>query len=69
MRVDVTGMLLTPAVQREVAGVVIANPNAPTGIGLPLAEIEQLLQMHPAAGGAGGRGLCGFWRRKCHGVD
>jgi aspartate/methionine/tyrosine aminotransferase len=30
-----------------VAGVVIANPNAPTGIGLPLASIEQLLQLHP----------------------
>jgi len=31
----------------SVAGVVIANPNAPTGIGLPLADIEKLLQMHP----------------------
>lgn len=30
-----------------VAGVVIANPNAPTGVGLPLQAIEQLLQMHP----------------------
>jgi len=30
-----------------VAGVVVANPNAPTGIGLPLADIERLLQMHP----------------------
>ena len=30
-----------------VAGVVIANPNAPTGVGLPLADIEKLLQMHP----------------------
>jgi histidinol-phosphate aminotransferase len=30
-----------------VAGVVIANPNAPTGVGLPLSEIEQLLQLHP----------------------
>lgn len=30
-----------------VAGVVIANPNAPTGIGLPLADIERLLNMHP----------------------
>lgn len=30
-----------------VAGVVIANPNAPTGIGLPLADIEALLQLHP----------------------
>jgi histidinol-phosphate aminotransferase len=31
----------------SVAGVVIANPNAPTGIGLPLEAIEKLLQMHP----------------------
>lgn len=30
-----------------IAGVVIANPNAPTGIGLPLAEVERLLQIHP----------------------
>ena len=31
----------------SVAGVVIANPNAPTGIGVPLAAIEQLLRLHP----------------------
>lgn len=30
-----------------VAGVVIANPNAPTGCALPLAAIEQLLQSQP----------------------
>ena len=36
-----------PAVQREVAGIVVANPNAPTGIGLPVSEIEKLLQMLP----------------------
>ena len=28
-------------------GVVIANPNAPTGSALPLAAVEQLLQGHP----------------------
>lgn len=28
-------------------GVILPNPNAPTGRYLPLAEIEQLLQMHP----------------------
>jgi histidinol-phosphate aminotransferase len=30
-----------------VAGVVIANPNAPTGVGLPLSHIETVLKMHP----------------------
>ncbi|WP_296501604.1 histidinol-phosphate transaminase [Rhodoferax sp.] len=30
-----------------VAGVVIANPNAPTGVGLPLRQVEQLLRLHP----------------------
>lgn len=45
LRVDVK-TLVGPA-GSEIAGVVIANPNAPTGIGLPLAQIEQLLQMHP----------------------
>lgn len=31
----------------DVAGVVIANPNAPTGMGLPLTDIERLLRSHP----------------------
>jgi len=44
LRIDVEA--LAPA-GREVAGVVVANPNAPTGIGLPLAQIERLLQLHP----------------------
>ncbi|MDI1244543.1 MAG: histidinol-phosphate transaminase [Rhodoferax sp.] len=35
------------AADQAVAGVVIANPNAPTGVGLPLTDIETLLQMHP----------------------
>ncbi|MDR3370606.1 histidinol-phosphate transaminase [Rhodoferax sp.] len=35
------------APSQSVAGVVIANPNAPTGMGLPLADIERLLDMHP----------------------
>ncbi len=30
-----------------VGGVVLANPNAPTGIALPLADIEALLHQHP----------------------
>jgi histidinol-phosphate aminotransferase len=45
LRVDVD-TLVGPA-GGEIAGVVIANPNAPTGIGLPLAQIERLLHMHP----------------------
>jgi len=36
------------AADQTFAGVVIANPNAPTGIGLPLADVEALLQMHPS---------------------
>lgn len=32
---------------RAAGGVVIANPNAPTGIALPLATVEQLLRDHP----------------------
>ncbi|GAB4397456.1 MAG: histidinol-phosphate transaminase [Rhodoferax sp.] len=31
----------------DISGVVLANPNAPTGIGLPLDAIERLLQAHP----------------------
>lgn len=45
MRVDVAAYA-RPAWE-SVAGVVIANPNAPTGIGLPLDHIEHLLQLHP----------------------
>ena len=39
--------LAARAAQGACAGVVLANPNAPTGIGLPLARIEQLLQACP----------------------
>lgn len=28
-------------------GIILANPNAPTGIALPLTEVERLLQAHP----------------------
>ena len=31
----------------SVAGVVIANPNAPTGVGLPVQQVEQLVRLHP----------------------
>lgn len=45
MQLDVAGYARQDA--DLVAGVVIANPNAPTGIGLALSEIEQLLRLHP----------------------
>ncbi|MGN0931999.1 histidinol-phosphate transaminase [Falsigemmobacter intermedius] len=31
----------------ECGGVILANPNAPTGIALPLIEVERLLRQHP----------------------
>jgi histidinol-phosphate aminotransferase len=34
---------------RPAGGVVVANPNAPTGVALPLADIERLLRAHPDA--------------------
>lgn len=40
------GRLAARAAQGR-AGVVLANPNAPTGVDLPLARIEQLLQACP----------------------
>jgi len=33
--------------RREAGSIVIANPNAPTGIALPRAEISRLLEEHP----------------------
>ncbi len=45
LRVDVDALVAPELV--GVAGVVIANPNAPTGIALPLVQIERLLQLHP----------------------
>ena len=38
---------LVPPAGTVAAGVVVANPNAPTGMGLPLAEIQRLLHQHP----------------------
>ncbi len=32
---------------QSVTGMVIANPNAPTGIALPLADVERLARLHP----------------------
>lgn len=45
LRVDVPALARRAA--QPCAGLVLANPNAPTGIGLPLAQIEQLLQACP----------------------
>ena len=44
MQLDLAAMVAPRA--QPLAGVVVANPNAPTGIGLPLAQIEQLLRAH-----------------------
>ena len=33
--------------QRPCGGIIVANPNAPTGIAMPLSSIEQLLADHP----------------------
>ncbi|KQU88425.1 histidinol-phosphate aminotransferase [Variovorax sp. Root318D1] len=45
LRIDVDAM--AARARGDCAGLVIANPNAPTGIGLPLARIEQLLAACP----------------------
>lgn len=45
LHIDVDAMAQQAA--QGCAGLVIANPNAPTGIGLPLAQIERLLRACP----------------------
>jgi histidinol-phosphate aminotransferase len=45
LRIDVDALAARAA--QGCAGLVIANPNAPTGIGLPLSRIEQLLAACP----------------------
>lgn len=45
LRVDFEALALRAA--QGCAGIVIANPNAPTGIGAPLAQIEALLRACP----------------------
>ena len=45
LRIDIDALAARAA--RGCGGIVIANPNAPTGIGLPLAQIEQLLMACP----------------------
>lgn len=45
LRIDVAA--LVSRASSGCGGIVLANPNAPTGIGLPLADIEALLQACP----------------------
>ncbi|KQP17945.1 histidinol-phosphate transaminase [Pseudorhodoferax sp. Leaf267] len=45
LRLDLPAFAATAG--QDVAGMVVANPNAPTGIALPLADIEQLARLHP----------------------
>ena len=45
LRIDVDA--LAARARAGCAGIVLANPNAPTGIGLPLADIEALLNACP----------------------
>jgi len=45
LRIDVDAFAVRA--RQGCAGIVIANPNAPTGIGLPLSRIEQLLDACP----------------------
>lgn len=45
LRIDIDS--LAARAREGCGGIVIANPNAPTGIGLPLSRIEQLLQACP----------------------
>jgi len=45
LRIDVPA--LAERASRGCAGIVLANPNAPTGIGLPLADVEALLLACP----------------------
>ena len=35
------------AFRKDFRGIVFANPNAPTGIAMPLAQVEQILKEHP----------------------
>ena len=47
LRIDVDALAARAQSVDGCAGIVIANPNAPTGIGLPLERIEQLLMACP----------------------
>ena len=45
LRIDLPAFAATAG--QSVTGMVIANPNAPTGVALSLADVEQLARLHP----------------------
>lgn len=45
LRIDLPAFAATAG--QPVSGMVIANPNAPTGVALPLADVARLARLHP----------------------
>lgn len=48
LRIDLDAFAAAVRACGDIAGVVVANPNAPTGEGLPLAAVQRLLAMNPS---------------------
>ena len=55
--------------RRPAGAIIIPNPNAPTGIALPRAEIARLLARSSRHAGGDRRGLCRFRRRERGSAD